>query len=175
MCCLKNRTSAFPSEKSFFGHNCPERFSCFWHLDKFCHKNSKIFFGTTAFHYQNGMQYVTCIVTTLRTVILVMYYKITRSLGSYTFYVFLFLFPMGLEKWSNRPASEKKESLFLAPEENDNCLENGPFCKAYILPPLGLNINISKKSPISFLLLDFSGDEVNPRKSWPLIRCAHNF
>ena len=98
--------------KKFFGHNCPERFSCFWHLYKFCHKNSKIFLGTTAFHYQNGMQYVTCIVTTLRTVILVMYYKITRSLGSYTFYVFLFLFPMRLEKWSNRPASEKKESLF---------------------------------------------------------------
>ena len=82
----------------FFGHNCPERFSCFWHLYKFCHKNSKILLGTTAFHYQNGIQYVTCIVTTLRTVILVMYYKITRSLGSYTFYVFLFLFPMGLEK-----------------------------------------------------------------------------
>ena len=112
MCCLKKPDFCISLGKKFFGHNCPERFSCFWHLYKFCHKNSKIFLGTTAFHYQNGMQYVTCIVTTLRTVILVMYYKITRSLGSYTFYVFLFLFPMGLEKWSNRPASEKKESLF---------------------------------------------------------------
>ena len=85
-------------------------------------------------------------------------------------------FPWDLRNDQIDQLAKKKESLFfLAPEENDNCLENGPFCKAYILPPLGLNINISKKSPISFLLLDFSGDEVNPRKSWPLIRCAHNF
>ena len=100
----------FPRKKSFLVTIVLKGFPAFGTSISFATKIQRYFWAP--FHYQNGMQYVTCIVTTLRTVILVMYYKITRSLGSYTFYVFLFLFPMGLEKWSNRPASEKKESLF---------------------------------------------------------------
>lgn len=46
--------------KKFFGHNCPERFSCFWHLYKFCHKNSKIFLGTISLPKWNAVCNMYC-------------------------------------------------------------------------------------------------------------------